>query len=179
VPTLSVGQPYIQGRASLDPRAEYNFRGGQHELLLCLRGLTAREVEAVRSGEAEFGLVLGEDVLFLLYRFGEAIRWSDAPYTWHLVPAGEREPPARRRSGESRALLTVVLVDADRNLVRALRALTLSPEFTRTLHAAIRRQAARVWTAEAYDAELRRAYARWPTSEAMLPAATVRCIGGA
>jgi hypothetical protein len=31
---LEVGKPYIPGLASIAPRAEYNFRAGQHELLL-------------------------------------------------------------------------------------------------------------------------------------------------
>jgi len=178
MPVLEVGKRYIAGRAAIDPRAEYNFRGGQHELLLCLSSLTEREVEAVRRGEAEFGLVVSGDVIFFLYRFGEAIRWSDAPYSWHLVPPGERELPEPPATAETRALLSVVLVDADRNMVRALRALTFSPDFTRELHGAIREQAGRTWTVAAYDAELRRAYKRWPTTDLMLPAAVARCRGG-
>jgi len=179
MPVLEVGKPYLPDRARLEPRAEYNCRGGQHELLLCLSGLTEREVEAVRKGEAELGLVIWGDVLFFLYRFGEAIQWSDAPYSWHLVPAGERELPEPPATTETRALLSVVLVDADRNVVRALGAVTLSPDFTRELHRAIRRQAARPWPAEDYDAQLRRAYERWPDTEAMLAAAVARCLGGA
>lgn len=176
---LEVGRPYIAGRVALAPRAEYNFRGGQHELVLCLAELTETEVTAVREGEAEFALLVSGDVIFLFYRFGGAIDWSDAPYSWHLVPPGQRELPLPPTSDEGRAPLLAVLVDADRNLVRALRALTLSPEFTRALHEAIRAQAARPWSADRYDAELRRAYDRWPTSEAMLRAATVRTKGGA
>jgi hypothetical protein len=39
VALLEVGKPYSAGRASIEARDEYNFRRGQHELLLCLRRL--------------------------------------------------------------------------------------------------------------------------------------------
>jgi hypothetical protein len=161
------------------PRAEYNFRAGQHELLLCFKDLTGPEIRAVREGQPEFGLVVLDDVIFFLYRFGGFIHWSDAPYSWHLVPAEERELPKQLETPETRALLLIVLVDADSNIVRALRAVRLPPKFTAALHAAIRAQAGRAWTAEAYNAHVRQAYDRWPTTEEMLRRAVARCRGGA
>jgi len=176
---LEVGKPYIAGRASIEPRGEYNFRGGQHELVLAFSGLDSREVEAVREDDAEFALVVSGDAIFFLYRFGDEIGWSDAPYSWHLVPADQREQPEMPANVETRALLSIVLVDADHNIVQALRAVTFSPEFTRKLHAAIRHQAGRPWNRAVYDRELREAYKRWPTTESMLRAEIARTLGGA
>jgi len=34
MPVLEVGKPYIPGRTSIESRVEYNFRAGEHELLL-------------------------------------------------------------------------------------------------------------------------------------------------
>jgi hypothetical protein len=178
MPLLEVGKPYLPGRTRLEPRAEYNWRAGQHELLLCLSDLTEAEVQAIAQGEAEFALLVWRDVIFLLFRFGDAIGWSDAPYSWHLVAPGERTLPPVELSAKARAVLAVILVDADRNVVRALRLVTFSPELTGALHGAIRAQAARPFDAAAYDAQLAEAYERWKTSEAMVAKATIRWRGG-
>lgn len=180
-----VGEPYIAGRVGWPERVEYNFRGGGHELRMFLPGLRAREVRAVRQEPAEFGLLVEGDVLLFLYRFGAAIPWGDAPYSWHLV--GRHDPseqilPPEPGSAEQRALLTIILVDADSGIIRALRALTLSPAFTRALHAAIREQAARPWPGDAaYDRQLGAVQARGtPAQLARLLHAHggVRCFGG-
>jgi hypothetical protein len=73
---LEVGKPCVPGRTSIEPGVEYSFRRGQHELLLCLSQLSEDEVVAVREGKAEFGLLIYGLVIFLLYRFGEAIAWA-------------------------------------------------------------------------------------------------------
>ena len=66
----------------------------------------------MRAGNAEFALLIYGLAIFFLYRFEKAIAWSDAPYSWHLVPADERQLPETPESAETRALLSVVLVDA-------------------------------------------------------------------
>lgn len=177
---LRVGQPYHPGRQSWPEVAQYQHRGGGHELLLCLACPTGTEVEAVRRGEAEFALYAHEDLIVLLYRFGAAgrgIPWSDAPYSWHLVPAGERALPPDV-AGNERALLTVVLVDAATGIIRALRVVSWSPAFTAAVHAAIRAQAARPWSEAVYDAALDLLYARYPTTGALLERAVARTTGG-
>jgi len=85
----------------------------------------------------------------------------------------------RRETVETRALLSVVLVDADKNIVRGLRAVMFSPDFTFALHMAIGEQAVCFWNQVNYDAQLSRAYQRWPTTEQMLSWAIARTKGGA
>ena len=58
----------------------------------------------------------------------------------------------------------MILVDGERNLVRALRAVTLSPAFTAVLHAAIRTQAETTSDPALYDAKIQEAYAAWPNT---------------
>jgi hypothetical protein len=176
---LQVGKPYIAGVPSITPRAEYHYRGGCHELLLCFCHPTEDEIAAVRSGDSEFALLIYGLVIFFLYRFEKAIGWSDAPYSWHLVPADEQQLPPTLETTGMRALVSVVLVDADHNIVRALRTVALSPEFTRTLHAAIAEQAAGPWNPGDFDAQSRSAYQSWPTTEQMLSRAIARTRGGA
>ena len=84
----------------------------------------------------------------LCYRFQHpagGIPWSDAPSHYHLVPQAERIPPPEpgQLTPESRALLEVILVNATGGQIRAMRQLSLSPEFTRAMFRAIAHQAAR------------------------------------
>lgn len=175
---LQVGKPYVPGKASLAPFANYNLRGGTHELLLVMGGLTAKEIEAVRKGESEFALVIHRRVIFFLYRFGDGFKWSDAPYSIWMLPESDRIAP-EATGPETRALLQTILVDADQNLTQAIRATTLSPEFTTALHAAIADQLAEKISIQQLEVAVREAYATWPRTSDMLASALVRCKGGA
>ena len=181
----AVGRPYIPGRTAYPEATQYTYDAGGHELLLILSRPSAREVSAIRSAEAEFALVVDGDLIVFLYRFGDGLPWSDQPYSWHLVPPERRRlPPSSEEIGlspsaEPRALLAVILVDADTGIVRALRQITLSPALTTALHLAIRDQAARPWPGQAaYDLQLARLYARYPTTDALVSVARARSLGG-
>lgn len=158
---------------------EYNYRQDAHELRLFLANLQPDEVAAVRRGRAEFALVTRGDLILFCYRFRPAIPWSDAPYSWHLVPADQRTVPAVA-TPDKRDTLMVVLVEATTGIVQGLRVLSLSPEFTTTLHSAIRAQAERPWPGdEAYDRQLKALYREYPTTDQLVAAATARTVGGA
>lgn len=174
-----VGQPYHPSRRAWPEGAQYNYRQGQHELVLFFRSPTAREIEAVRHGQAEFGLYAHDDLLVLLYRFGAGVPWSDAPYSWHLLDPQERILPGPTGLVEPHDLMHIILVDAQSGTIRALRAVTFSPAFTTVIRSAIRAQATRPFDAARYDQALRQLYQRYPTTETLLAAANARTRGGA
>ncbi len=171
-----VGQPYPAGSPPYPEGGEYNYRGGAHELRLFFNTPTPAEGEAVRTGPAEVALTVDGPVVFLLYRFGEAFHWSDAPYTIHMVPADQRTPPPALEAGQG-VLLTVLLIDAGSGIVRAIRVVSLSPHLTRELHAAIARQLADPFDQAAYDRHLQLVYQRSDT-RALLRQARARTRGG-
>src|SRR5437870_4284573 len=144
MPNLQVGKPYRadhpvvrRGAASAHSPdlpasaecAEYAFHGGEHELVLWLEGATRRELDDVARSECEFALVVENDVLFFLQRFGQSMPWSDAPFSWWLVPEGQRVLPPLPEVEELSAVLHVVVVDAATGIVRALRDVPLVPSF--------------------------------------------------
>ncbi|MBI5549321.1 MAG: hypothetical protein HY901_36005 [Deltaproteobacteria bacterium] len=155
---------------------QYSYRGGQHELVLFLRQPSPQEVQAARTGRADFALVVEPPVLLLCYRFSCGGPWSDAPFSWHLVPASERATPPDP-TGEERATLQVVLVDAATGLVQALRLLSFAPPFTAALHRAIRAQALIPWEPRAFDATLSKLYSTGAPDQ-LAERSEVRCRGG-
>jgi hypothetical protein len=139
----------------------------------------APTINSVRVGPADCALVVARPVILFLYRFAPAIAWSDAPYSWHLVPEDQRTLPGAE-SPATRAPIQIVLVDTATGLVLALRALTLSSAITHALHAAILEQAAEPWLSGAtYDAALADIYRRYPTSAELLKHAISKTAGGA
>ena len=138
---VAIGKPLFEGRTELPGAIEYNYQSGDHTLLLSMKNLHPKEIEAVRSEEAEFGLYCENSIVFLLYRFGETLPWSDSAFSWWNVAEEDRRLPAPCENPATRILLKIILVEAATGNVKAIRVTTLSPEFTEKLHEAIRRQA--------------------------------------
>ena len=149
---LEVGKPYISGRRSWPEAADYNFRAGQHELRLFVSRPTPKEVAAVEEGPVEIGMFVEPEGLSVVTRFGPSLSF-DCSYQWHRVDPAERvaPPPHEETSPALRAILAIILVDASTGLVRALRAVSYSPEFTRAIHRAIAAQAAAPFDAQAHE----------------------------
>jgi hypothetical protein len=178
-----LGKPYHPDRKIWPSGNQFNCRGGECELVLFFGRPTFAEVSAVKSGRAEFALYDHDGLVVLCYRFVHpqgGIPWSDAPYQYHLVPEAERIPPPNPSglSPETRALLHVVLVSATGGQVRALRTIPISPAFTRSLFAAIGRQAARPFDSRQYDSQLKALYLEFLTSDHLADACSVQCEGG-
>jgi hypothetical protein len=179
-----VGKPYDPGRKIWPQGSQFNCRGGELELVLFRDEPTPAEVEGVKTGQADFRLYGQDGLVVLLYRFRHGqggLPWSDAPYQYHLVAEAERVPPPDpgKLSPESGVLLHIILVNAAGGQIRALRAVSLSPEFTRALVVAIGRQASRPFDSRAYDSQLKQLYIRFLTSDQLADVCTVRCEGGA
>lgn len=172
---LEVGQPLEPGVAGYDELPEYNYRSGQHRLILFLRNVTAQEIEAVRSASVKLAFTVINDVLIFQYRFGSVIRWSDATYTWHKVPAEEQIRPPRL-TGAQRALLEIILVEATTGVIEVLRLVSMSPTFSQRLHTAIERQADTPFPAD-YDAQARRIFSAYSSNQ-LRDRALASCTGG-
>lgn len=138
---VAIGKPLFEARGELPEAIEYNYQAGDHMLLLSMKNLHPLEIRAVREDEAEFGLYCENGIIFLLYRFGETLPWSDSAFSWWNVAKEDRRIPAPQANPAERILLKIILVEAATGVVKAIRVTTFSPEFTEKLHTAIRSQA--------------------------------------
>jgi hypothetical protein len=96
MPVYEVGKPYRPDREIWPLGAQFNYRGGVLELVLFLDQPTPRQVEAVKTGTAGFGLYDERGLVVLMYYFLHdqgGVPWSVAPYQYHLVPEAQRVPP--------------------------------------------------------------------------------------
>lgn len=178
---FEVGEPYNPRMAMpATDQLQYNYRCGQHELVIFLERPSAYEVDDIRKGRAEFALFERDDLLILLCRFGEQ-DWSEAFYSWHRLSEDERMlPDPGDEGGDKRRLLPIFLVDRATGFLLVLRSVTFSPEFTTALHDAIRRQASRPYPGDtAYEAQVQRLFQRYARTRELVRLARARCLGGA
>ena len=138
---VAIGKPLFEERTELPEAIEYNYQAGDHTLLLSMKNLHPKEIEAVRQDEAEFGLYCENGIVFLLYRFGAHLPWSDSAFSWWNVAEEDRRIPLPPENPAERILLKIILVEAATGIVKAIRVTTFSPYFTEKLHDAIRAQA--------------------------------------
>lgn len=173
-----VGMPYQAGVTHWAEIPEYSYRGGAHEIVHFIASPSALEIQSIQTGMGHFALAIEQGVIILLFRFEPAISWKDAGFTIHQVPEAERLLPPADAPEDLRAPLRVILVDADTGIVRAIRHLTFSPEFTRRLHAEIMRQAETPFDRKEYEETERRVFSFYTTMRLLEERAVYRCIGG-
>jgi hypothetical protein len=183
MPVFSVGSPYPGRRNRAFPeRILYAWNGDGHNLTLFLAKPTVREIESARVGKAEFALVVTGPVIWFLSKFGGSLPWSDSPYSIHLEREGSADGialPPLDLTPAARYLCNIMLIEADTTIVRVIRAVSFSPEFTRALHQAINTQAEQEWPGSAaYDRAIAQAYQRYPSTELLLSFAFAQCVGG-
>ena len=94
---VAIGKPLFEGRDELPEAIEYNYQAGDHTLLLSMKNLHPSEIKAVREEPAEFGLYCEDGIIFLLYRFGEILPWSDSAFSWWNVAEEDRRIPEQRK----------------------------------------------------------------------------------
>ncbi len=110
-------------------------------------------------------------------RFEPKVPWSDAPFTIHVVPEAERTLPPETQ-GEERAVMNITLVSANDGIIQAIRMVSLSPDFTRKFHGAIRRQAGLPFDQSGYNHRLNEIFRKYQTKD-LLKRDVAQCKGGA
>lgn len=178
VPAYRVGEPLRAGCGSWPEGSRYSFGLSGHELILARPNVDAELEDAVGRGPAEFALVVEAPLIVLIYRFGHVIPWSSAPFAWHLQPEESRILPPHDKPG-GRTLLGITLVGSDDGIIHAQRSVTFSPDFTGSLHLAIREQAAERFDPEAYVRSVGILYLHRPATTALLKRAVARTAGNA
>ena len=175
---IAVGEryPLLSNMPGCD-KSQYNYRQGEHLLELFMGSPTPEETWSTSIGQAEFALVTRGDVIALAFKLG-AMEWSDAIYSYHLVPPHLRTLP--KVGNGDRAFLNIYGVDRlTAKVTSRPRILTWSPEFSSVMHEAIRTQASREWPGQpAYEAQIRELYREFPHSRDIARTAEARCIGG-
>lgn len=170
---LAVGEPFAPGVTYVGvERFEYRYTNGTHLLQYIMGGITEREINAFKHGVMHVGLYARGDSAFFLFRIQDLYDWSDQAFSINALPEDAREIP-NAGPGANKIVLSMVLVDADSGLVRALRAVTYSAHMSELFERLLRRQVLNNLTAEQHQLNVEATYRQFPHSRDLVRSALV------
>lgn len=170
---LAIGEPFAPERTKWPHnRFELRYFDGSYLLQICEASPPETSVEAFRHGPMHLGLHFERNVIFFLFKIEGSWAWSDQAFSIHLVDPNDRGPGDA--SGEHFVPLSVVLVDADTGLVRALRMVTMSPRFATAFQGFIDRQRALPFSRDEHTKAIAAVYSKYRNSKALAAAALYR-----
>ena len=170
---LAIGEPFTPERTKWPHnRFEFRYFDGSYLLQINEASPGPRSIEAFRFAPMHIGLHFERNVIFFLFKIQGSWEWSDQAFSIHLVPAEDRGPGDA--SDKHFVPLSVVLVDADTGLVRALRVVTMSPRFVVAFQRFIAVQKAAPFSRAEHEAAIGSVYARYTASKDLAAAAMYR-----
>lgn len=172
---IKQGQPFVNGVTYYPEGPKYEYDKQGHRLLIAYNKPRKDEIKEFKGNSIEFGLLVAEEIIFLLYRF-KRWQWADCPYNIHLVTPDMRALPSIENSLENQIVLPIVFLDATTGIVKGHRHVLLSPEFSKELLAAIENQSKNPITLVQQSEFLIQVYQQY-TVEDLVNHAVCRCIG--
>jgi hypothetical protein len=145
--TLTRGEPYPlpleQGQGAA---AQFLMQSG-NILQIVLPGMDSKEQNALRSGMIKAGFLYDSGSMLLLFQFygagaGKPLLTFDAPFDIRILPVSRRNLP-NIENPEQRLAIDIHAVD-EKNILRALRVVTMPPDMTVKFLSAVQEQIAAI-----------------------------------
>lgn len=171
---IEVGQLYNPNVTEWPETATFWYREYGYELVLFWDSPEEGEARALTENDIEVGLFLNESLIFLIYRIKGGCEWSEAGYTYHMVPKDERLLPDTARTNDvPDRRFQVVLVDAKTGMVRGMRMLKLGLDFSSLIYRTMHTQAKMNFNETEFNKALERTYELCPNTLAMVQGCVV------
>ena len=169
-----LNQPYSP--PSDGPGSRYDCRYGHHELILYHTPIDQAIIDAFNNATIQFATWPDPPVLWLLYHI-DGYEWADAPFTiYNIEPEGRFNEPLP--TPQARYTLTMLLVDADSSLIRAIRVATIPPRTSRIIHNSVEQQLRTPFDAQTFSDHVNRTYREHPYTESMIEhASSIETLG--
>jgi hypothetical protein len=140
----------------------FNYDSSGPVLLIAASNLKEKEIEAIKTKRLDFALYETNPILWFLYKIDGFCPWSDCPFSIHLAQNKVFDWSEEISPGMGIGL-TIILVDARTGIVKALRLVGLSTDFSKEFRAMILRQTEQNFDKEGYMREVNRVYATLST----------------
>lgn len=146
---LAVGEvlPGIKGTGD---SVRFGMGDSGAELLVFFGSPIEKEISAIREGPAQFGMFTKENVIFILAKFG-TMPWMDAPFHVGLAKGLTHLQDIEEGQGYG---CTIIFVDSNTGIIKALRYVGLSTEYSKRLKDNIEEQMNEAFDKALYDAKL-------------------------
>lgn len=169
MPSFEVGKPYPLKDGNRLEGSEYRYSNKGYELKLCFSNPFHEEIISIADGKASFNLLLEQGIVFFLFKFDPGIPWSYVPYCYWGIPENARQIPSPPTVEQS-TLLTVLLIDAEDGILKAVREIVLEHRLALTLYHAIAAQLSNPISPQEYAKRLDEVCSKYPSPASMVQA---------
>ncbi len=157
---FEVGKLFTESITRYPEGVKFEFTQSGPVLLLFFDSPTEHEINSVKTGKLEVGLYSRDNILFFLCKF-EGTPWMDAPYSIHLS-----KPFFFDQMTETQGFgLQIFLVDARTGILKAMRLIGLSNDFSKKLRVAMEKQRMQPFNKAAYNQIINALYANYTTKD--------------
>jgi hypothetical protein len=162
-----VGELFEEGKTRYNEGVIFEFTQSGPILLMFFNHPTENEIASIKSGKLELAFLEKDEVIFILSKF-QGMSWIDAPYTVHLSKPFTFD----NMTPDQGFGLTIYLIDASSGILKAIRYVGLSNDFSGKLKATILRQKEMSFDAIAYNRRINTIYANYSTDDLVRRAET-------
>lgn len=157
---LEVGQLFEEGKTKYNEGTRFDFQQSGPILYLFFSRPSERETEWIRAGKFELGFTEKDEIIFMLFKFG-GMNYVDAPYSVHL----SKEFTFDELQEGMGFGLNVNLIDASTGILKVIRYVGLSTDFSRRFMKAVERQRKIDFDKTKYFAAIQQIYGNYSTDD--------------
>lgn len=155
--SLTVGKPLQEGITRYNECCKFDVTDSGLNLFIFFNQPTDEEINDIRNGQFKFGYYKENNVLLLLFKFGNQ-QWMDAPYSVHLSKNLTELQEIEDNMGYS---LTVCFTDASNGILKVIRQIGLDTKSSRMLREDILNQ--KEMSFDNFDVNLNNIYKKYST----------------
>jgi len=166
---FEVGELFEEGKIKYQEGIKFDFDQSGAMLFLFFNHPTEDEVKNTKKGSLELRLCSMSNVIIILTKL-EGMQWMDAPYSVHLSQPFEFD-----EIGPDQGVgLSIFLIDAATGVLKAMRYVGLSNDFSNRLKEVINEQKITDFDTRQYQQSINNIYSAYSTNE-MLKYSIARC----
>lgn len=157
--SYEVGKLFEEGKTQYQEGIKFDFNQGGGTLYILYDRPKQKEVEEIRKGRLQMGILYKQDIIFLLFKFGN-LNWMDAPYSYQLSEPHELSTP----EDDTGYSMTVLLIDAATGILKVVRQIGWPTKMSRQFHDYVAQQRNRDFSNHLYNAKLNEIYKNYTTN---------------
>lgn len=163
------GKLFKPGKTHYQEGIKFDFNQSGGALYIMYDRPTPKEIEEIRRGKLQLGILEKSDIIFLLFKFG-SLNWMDTPYSCHLS-----EPYVFDEVEEGTGYgMTVFLIDAATGILKVIRQIGWPSRMSRLFTSYVIEQQNKPFDRAIYDRVLNNIYNNYTTDSLVRMAQTFR-----
>lgn len=157
---VKVGQLFKSGITKYPDAIHFNYDKNGMNLIIMTSGISEKEIELAKNGKINFKLYEIQPVIFFLFEIPGFLEPSDGPYSYFLLSEDKRPELIELEEGKGFGL-TIIVVESSTGIVKVIRFIGLSTEFSKSFLKMLQRQRDFGFIEGEYDKAINKTYRKF------------------